>query len=86
MIVVGERRWRAAKESGFSHIDCIIRHDLDDQKARELQFAENYLREDVPPLEQSRAFRSRLRIQFLRCVSFSSFIVAQNVLLSITIN
>jgi len=60
MIVVGERRWRAAKESGFSHIDCIIRHDLDDRKARELQFAENYLREDVPPLEQSRAFREYL--------------------------
>jgi ParB/RepB/Spo0J family partition protein len=60
MIVVGERRWRAAKESGLSHIDCIIRHDLDDQKARDLQFAENYMREDIAPLEQARAFQDYL--------------------------
>lgn len=60
MIVVGERRWRAAKESGFSHIDCIIRHDLDDQKTLELQFAENCQREDISPLEQARALKGYL--------------------------
>lgn len=60
VIVVGERRWRAAKEAGLSHVDCIIRHDVDDQKARELQLAENYQREDVPPLEQARALKGYL--------------------------
>jgi ParB/RepB/Spo0J family partition protein len=60
MVVTGERRLRSAKESGFSYVDCIIRHDLDDQKARELQFAENYIREDIPPLEQALAFRDYL--------------------------
>ena len=42
MIVVGERRWRAAKDAGLSHVDCIIRHDIDERKTREMQFAENY--------------------------------------------
>jgi ParB family chromosome partitioning protein len=60
MIVVGERRWRAAREAGLSQIECIIRHDLDEQKARELQFAENYQHDDVPPLEQARSFKHYL--------------------------
>jgi ParB/RepB/Spo0J family partition protein len=59
-IVVGERRWRAAKEAGLSHIDCIIRQDLDEQKVREMQFAENYQHDDIPPLEQARSFRQYL--------------------------
>ena len=41
-IVVGERRWRAAKQAKMSHVDCIVRYDVDEQKAREMQFAENY--------------------------------------------
>jgi ParB family chromosome partitioning protein len=60
MIVVGERRWRAAKEAGLSQIDCLIRDDLDEQKAREMQFAENCQREDIPPLEQSRSWKQYL--------------------------
>jgi ParB family chromosome partitioning protein len=57
VIVVGERRWRAAKQAGMSHIDCIIRYDVSEQEARELQFAENYQREDIPPLEQARGWK-----------------------------
>jgi ParB family chromosome partitioning protein len=60
MIVVGERRWRAARDAGISHVECIVRHDLDEQKAREMQFAENYQREDVPPLEQARSWKAYL--------------------------
>jgi ParB family chromosome partitioning protein len=59
MIVTGERRWRASKEAGISYINCIVRI-LDDQKARELQFAENYIREDIPPLDQATAFQDYL--------------------------
>jgi ParB family chromosome partitioning protein len=58
--VVGERRWRAAKQAGMTHIGCIVRYDLDEQKAREMQFAENYEREDIPPLQQARGFRDYL--------------------------
>ena len=60
IIVVGERRWRAARDAGLSHVDCIIRHDIDEQIAREMQFAENYQREDVPPLEQARSWKAYL--------------------------
>jgi len=59
-ILVGERRWRAAKDGGLSHIDCIIRDDVDEQKAHEMQLAENYQREDIPPLEQARSFKRYL--------------------------
>jgi len=59
-IVVGERRWRAAKEAGLSHVECIIRHDVDGQKAREMQLAENSQREDIPPLEQARSWEDYL--------------------------
>lgn len=57
MIVVGERRWRAAKEAGLPHVHCIIRDGIDEQKAREMQLAENYQREDIPPLEQARSLK-----------------------------
>lgn len=60
MIVVGERRWRAACEAGLSHIECVVRCDLDEQRAREMQFAENCQREDIPPLEQARSFKDYL--------------------------
>jgi ParB family chromosome partitioning protein len=59
-IIVGERRWRAAMQMGITHTDCIIRYDVDDQKARELQFTENYQRQDIPPLEQARSFKAYL--------------------------
>ena len=60
IIVVGERRWRAAKEAGVSHLECIVRYDLDDQNAREMQLAENYQREDIPVLEQAKCLKSYL--------------------------
>jgi len=60
VIVVGERRWRAAKEAGFTNIDCIIRCDIDERKAREMQFAENHQRQDIPPLEQAMGFQEYL--------------------------
>jgi len=55
MVVVGERRLRAAQLSGQGEIECIVREDVDDRKTREMQFAEN-IHEDVPPLELGRAF------------------------------
>jgi ParB family chromosome partitioning protein len=60
IIVVGERRWRAAKQAKMTHIDCIVRYDVDGQKAREMQFAENYEREDIPPLQQAKGFKDYL--------------------------
>jgi ParB/RepB/Spo0J family partition protein len=58
LIVVGERRWRAAIEAGLQYVDCIVRVDIDDRKALEMQLAENYQREEIPPLGQARAFKA----------------------------
>ncbi len=61
IIVVGERRYRAAKEAGLFHVECIIQHDIDEQKALQMQLSENYQREDIPPLEQARSFAAYLQ-------------------------
>ncbi len=58
MIVVGERRWRAAAAAGHGGVDCTVRNDLTEQEARELQLTENYHHEAVPPMEMGRAFLS----------------------------
>jgi len=56
MIVVGERRYRASKEAGLSEVECVIREDIDDKKAREMQFTENSQQEDVNPIELGTSF------------------------------
>ena len=58
--MVGERRWWAAKEAGLAHLNCIVRNDIKEREAREMQFAENCQRDDVPPLEQARAWKAYL--------------------------
>jgi ParB/RepB/Spo0J family partition protein len=57
VIVVGERRWRAARDAGLAQLECVVRNDIDEQVTREMQFAENYQRDDVPPLEQARSLK-----------------------------
>jgi ParB family chromosome partitioning protein len=61
IIIVGERRWRAAKDAGLRHIDCIVRKDVGDQKIVEIQLAENYQRSDIGPLDQGRALYNYLQ-------------------------
>lgn len=51
-LVVGERRWRAAKLAGLTSISVIVR-DLADGDVLELQAIENEQRADVTPLEQA---------------------------------
>ena len=55
-IVAGERRWRAAKQAGLSHIPAIIR-DLPDELAIALALIENIQREDLSPMEQATALQ-----------------------------
>jgi len=55
-IVAGERRWRAAKQAGLSHIPAIIR-DLPDELAIALALIENIQREDLSPMEQANALQ-----------------------------
>lgn len=56
-IIVGERRYRAAKIEGFDEVECIIREGVDNKTIREMQFAENAGQESIPPLELGQALR-----------------------------
>jgi len=55
-IVAGERRWRASKLAGETHIPATIR-SLTDVEVVELLAIENSQREDVHPLEEAEHFR-----------------------------
>lgn len=54
-IVVGERRFRAAKEAGLESIPVIIK-ELTDEKMMELALLENLQREDLTPIEEAHAY------------------------------
>lgn len=55
-IVAGERRWRAAKEAGFTMIPALIRESTDTESL-ELALIENIQREDLNPIEEAIAYR-----------------------------
>ncbi len=61
-IVVGERRWRAARKVGLPKVPAVIR-EIDDQTAAEWALIENIQREDLNPMERADAFR-RLTDEF----------------------
>ncbi len=61
-IVVGERRFRAARLAGLDRLPAIVR-ELDEQAVAEWAIIENLQREDLNPLERADAFR-RLADQF----------------------
>ena len=61
-IVVGERRWRAARMAGLSHIPAVIR-EATDAETLELALVENLLREDLNPMEEAEAYQ-RLLTEF----------------------
>lgn len=54
-LIAGERRWRAAKIIGLSHVPAVI-HDVSDQVAAEWALIENVQRKDLTPLERAEAF------------------------------
>lgn len=56
-IVVGERRYRAAKLAGLIEIPAIIK-DLTEQEMMELAILENLQREDLTPIEEADAYQN----------------------------
>ncbi|MEV4704529.1 ParB/RepB/Spo0J family partition protein [Actinoplanes sp. NPDC049316] len=54
-IVVGERRWRAAQQAGIEKLNAQV-FDIDDDRAFELQIAENVNRLDMSPMEEAAAY------------------------------
>jgi len=55
-IVVGERRYRAAKEANFEKIPVVVR-ELSEQQMMELAVLENLQREDLTPIEEAAAYQ-----------------------------
>jgi ParB family chromosome partitioning protein len=56
-IVVGERRFRAAKEAKLTTIPAVIR-SLTEQQMMELALLENLQREDLTPIEEAQAYQT----------------------------
>lgn len=54
-LIVGERRWRAAKIAGLEEIPAVIL-TLDDRQMAEVALIENIQREDLNPMEEAYAF------------------------------
>ncbi|WP_188455406.1 ParB/RepB/Spo0J family partition protein [Virgibacillus oceani] len=54
-IVVGERRFRAAKEAGLETVPVVVK-ELTDEKMMELALLENLQREDLTPIEEAHAY------------------------------
>ncbi|MGN0916559.1 MAG: ParB/RepB/Spo0J family partition protein [Succinivibrio sp.] len=54
-IICGERRYRACKIAGIEKIPCLVRDDLE-TNSYAVALIENIQREDLNPLEMSRAF------------------------------
>jgi ParB family chromosome partitioning protein len=59
-IIAGERRWRAAQMAGLAEIPAVVR-DVPDEAAIAMALIENIQREDLNPLEESRALDRLIR-------------------------
>lgn len=55
-IVVGERRWRAARIAGLKEVPVIIK-DYDNKESMEIAIVENLQRENLNPIEEAEAYR-----------------------------
>ena len=60
-IIVGERRWRAAKIAGLKKIPAIIKY-LDETSAYEIALVENLQRENLNLIEEARGYRKLVDI------------------------
>ncbi|WP_332650767.1 ParB/RepB/Spo0J family partition protein [Lysinibacillus sp. 54212] len=56
-IVVGERRFRAAKLAGLNEIPAIVK-EMTEQQMMEVAILENLQREDLTPIEEAEAYSS----------------------------
>jgi ParB family chromosome partitioning protein len=63
VIVTGERRWRATKAAGLTHIDCYFHEgDITPSEILEQQLVENLLREGLKPMEEARGYISLMEL------------------------
>lgn len=55
-IVAGERRWRAAQRAELKQIPAVVR-EIDDDKMLEIALIENIQRQELNPVEESKAYQ-----------------------------
>lgn len=55
-LIAGERRWRACQLAGMQDIPAIVK-DIPDKSAAAMSLIENIQREDLNPMEESRALQ-----------------------------
>lgn len=55
-IIAGERRWRAAQLAGLHEVPAVVR-EVDDRGAIAIALIENIQRENLNPMEESRALK-----------------------------
>ena len=66
VVVVGERRWRAARLAGLESLACVVvAGEPTAEDLLEDQLVENALREDLKPIEQARAYKSLMKSRSL---------------------
>lgn len=58
-IIAGERRFRACQIAGLETVPCAIL-DVCDEEAAALMLAENTAREDLDPIDEALAYKSRM--------------------------
>ena len=58
-LISGERRWRAAKKAGLTHVKAQVR-DADDRLVAELAIVENLQRKDLNAIEKALSFKRYL--------------------------
>ena len=56
MIIVGERRWRAAQEIGMEKIPCIVK-EYSERELYEVALIENLQRENLSVIEEANAYQ-----------------------------
>ena len=59
-IIVGERRWRAAKIAKLKEVPVIIR-DYTPKQVMEVALIENIQRDDLNPIEEAKAFKNLIK-------------------------
>jgi ParB family chromosome partitioning protein len=63
VILVGERRWRAASSPDCRLLCVIVEKEIPAEERLMIQLVENALREDLRPVEQARAYRALMDTQ-----------------------
>ncbi|HYL98143.1 MAG TPA: ParB/RepB/Spo0J family partition protein [Blastocatellia bacterium] len=59
-LIVGERRWRAARLAGLTEVTAVVQ-DIPPDRLLEVTLVENIQREDLNPIETAQAFERMIR-------------------------